>query len=263
MDANARFRAGETVVAAMPLVFLVREPTERRTFSSDRSALRARGFWLAAGAVLFAYLALGVLEGVLPLHFAERLTQAEIGALYVGMSIVVATSAAAAGSRRPRSMVFGSILLAVAGISLAGAVAQVPLWLLALLLAALGIGIGITGSLGVLVESVNVKRIVTAMVVWSQIGIIGYLIGPLVGGAVAEGLGYSAIGVVPAAAGLAVLAVLLLACHEHRDACVALRGGLTALVQPRPICLAQGQHRSVARTLLLDECRPAPTRCAW
>jgi MFS family permease len=198
------------VLAAIPLVFLMREPTERRAFSADRSALRARGFWLAAAAVLFTYLALGVLEGVLPLHFAERLTQAEIGALYVGLSLVVATSAAAAGSRRPRSMVFGSVFLAVAGISLAGAVAEVPLWLLALLLAALGIGIGSTGSLGVLVEAVNVKRIVTAMVVWSQIGIVGYLIGPLVGGAVAEGLGYSAIGVVPAATGLAVLAVLLL-----------------------------------------------------
>jgi MFS family permease len=198
------------VLVAIPLVLLVREPTERRAFSSDRSALRAPGFWLAAAAVLFAYLALGVLEGVLPLHFAERLTQAQIGALYVGMSLVVATSAAAAGLQRPRSMVFGSVLLAVAGISLAGAVAQVPLWLLALLLAALGIGIGSTGSLGVLVESVNVKRIVTAMVVWSQIGIVGYLIGPLVGGAVAEGLGYSAIGVVPAVAGLAVLAVFLL-----------------------------------------------------
>ena len=42
------------------------------------------------------------MEGVLPLHLAERLTQAEIGALYVGLSLVVAMSAAAAGSRRPR-----------------------------------------------------------------------------------------------------------------------------------------------------------------
>jgi MFS family permease len=197
------------VLAAIPLVYVVGEPRERPVFSSDRSALRARGFWLAAAAVLFAYLALGLLEGVLPLHFAERLTQAEIGGLYVGLSLIVATSAAAAGSRRPRSMVFGSIFLAVAGISLAGAVVEVPLWMLALLLAALGVGLGSTGSLGVLVESVSVPRIITAMVVWSQIGILGYLIGPLVGGAVAEGLGYSAIGVVPAVGGLAVLAALL------------------------------------------------------
>jgi MFS family permease len=148
-----------------------------------------------------------MLEGVLPLHFAERLTQAEIGALYVGLSLVVATSAAAAGSQRPRAMVFGAVVLAVAGISLAGAAADVSLWLLALLLAAIGIGIGNTGALGVLVESVSVERIVTAMVVWSQLGMVGYLLGPLLGGAVAEGLGFSAVGLVPAAAGLAVLAL--------------------------------------------------------
>jgi hypothetical protein len=61
----------------------------------------------------------------------------------------------------------------------------------------------------VLVESVNVRRIVTAMVVWSQIGIAGYLIGPLVGGSVAEGLGYSATGAVAAVAGMAVLAAMI------------------------------------------------------
>ena len=193
------------VSAAVPLVVILPHPRERRAFSSDRSALRLRGFWLAAAAILFAVLALGMLEGVLPLHFAERLTQAEIGALYVGIALVVTTSAAAAGSRPPRSMIFGSVLLAVAGIALAGAVAEIPLWLLALLLAAVGIGIGNTGSLGVLVESVNVERIVTAMVVWSQVGIVGYLLGPLLGGAVAEHFGYGAIGLLPAAAGLAVL----------------------------------------------------------
>jgi MFS family permease len=199
------------VLAAIPLIFLAGEPTERRAFSSDRSALRAPGFWRAAAAILFAVLALGLLEGVLPLHFAERLSQAEIAVLYVGLSLVVATSAAAAGSQRPRSMVFGAVLLAVAGISLAGAAAEPSLWLLALLLAAIGIGIGNTGALGVLVESVSVERIVTAMVVWSQVGILGYLIGPLVGGAVAEGLGFSALGLVPAAAGLLVLALFLTA----------------------------------------------------
>jgi MFS family permease len=55
---------------------------------------------------------------------------------------------------------------------------------------------------------VPVERIVTAMVVWSQIGIIGYLLGPLVGGVVADGIGYGFIGVVPAVAGLLVIALL-------------------------------------------------------
>jgi hypothetical protein len=36
-------------------------------------------------------------------------------------------------------MIFGSVFLAVAGIALAGAVAEIPLWLVALLLAAIGI----------------------------------------------------------------------------------------------------------------------------
>jgi MFS family permease len=96
----------------------------------------------------------------------------------------------------------------VAGISLAGLAATVPLWLIALLLAGVGIGLANTGSLGMLVEAVPLDRIVTAMVVWSQVGIIGYLLGPLAGGIVADGPGYAAVGLVPAAAGLAVLALL-------------------------------------------------------
>ena len=75
--------------------------------------------------------------------------------------------------------------------------AQVPLWVLALTLAALGVGIGSTGSLGLLVQTVDLNRIVTAIVVWSQVGIAGYLVGPLTGGLVAEELGYSALGVRP------------------------------------------------------------------
>ena len=196
------------VLGAITLVLRMQQPAERQPFVSDRTALRSRGFWVAASAVLFTYLVLGIMEGTLPLHLAERLTQAEIGALYVGLAIVVAASAAAAGAQRPRSMVFGSVFLAVAGIAVAGAVTQVPLWVLGLALAALGVGIGSTGSLGILVEAVNVKRIVTAMVVWSQIGIAGYLVGPLAGGLVAEGLGYRAVALVVAVAGLAVLGTL-------------------------------------------------------
>jgi MFS family permease len=45
------------------------------------------------------------------------------------------------------------------------------------------------------------------MVIWSQLGIIGYLIGPLAGGGVAETIGYAWLGVVPAAAGLGVVAI--------------------------------------------------------
>jgi MFS family permease len=190
------------LVLAMPLVLLVDEPSTRRVFVADRGPLRSHGFWLAAAAIMFASLALGVLEGVLPLHFAERLSQAQIGALYVGASLIVAISATASGGMRPRPLVLGAVGLAVAGITFAGIAVSVPLWLIALLLAAVGIGLGNTGSLGLLVEAVPVERIVTAVVVWSQIGIAGYLLGPLLGGLVAEGLGYAYIGLVPAAAAL-------------------------------------------------------------
>jgi MFS family permease len=196
------------LLAALPVVLFVAEPQVRREFDADRAVLRTRGFRVASAAILFAVLALGVLEGVLPLHFAERLSQAQIGGLYVGASLIVAVSAAAAGGRWPRPLVFAAVLLAVAGTSLAGIATDVPLWLLALALAAVGIGIANTGSLGLLVEAVPVQRIVTAMVVWSQIGIIGYLLGPLAGGLVADTLGYGFIGAVSAVAGLLVVALL-------------------------------------------------------
>ena len=196
------------LLLAVPLVLFVAAPTTRRDFAADRAALRTRGFWVACAAILFAVLALGVLEGVLPLHFAERLSQAQIGALYVGASLVVAASAGASGGMRPRPLVFAAVLLAVAGISLAGMAVSVPLWIVALLLAGVGIGLANTGSLGMLVEAVPIERIVTAMVVWSQIGIIGYLLGPLAGGIVAEGPGYAFLGLVPAVAGLVVLVLI-------------------------------------------------------
>jgi MFS family permease len=197
------------ITLALPLVLLVAEPPTRRNYAADRSALRTRSFWVAAAAIMFAVMALGVLEGVLPLHFAERLSQAQIGAMYFGASLVVAVSAGASGGMAPRPLVFGAVVLAVAGITLAGIAVSIPLWLVALLLAGVGIGLGNTGSLGMLVEAVPVDRIVTAMVVWSQVGIIGYLLGPLAGGIIAEGLGYAYIGLVPAAAAVGVVSLSL------------------------------------------------------
>src|SRR5918995_4221326 len=135
------------LVLAVPLVLLVGDPVARRDFGADRAALRSRGFWVASAAILFAVLALGVLEGVLPLHFAERLSQAQIGALYVGASLVVALSAGAAGGMRPRPLVFAAVVPAVAGISLAGMAASVPLWLGAPGLGARGVGVRQNGSL--------------------------------------------------------------------------------------------------------------------
>jgi MFS family permease len=197
------------LAAALPLVLLVGSPRSRRAFAADRAALGTRSFWVASGAILFAALSLGVLEGVLPLHLAEELSQAQIGALYVGASLVVAAGGTASGGASPRPLVFAAVLPAVTGITLAGLATEVPIWVLGVLLAAVGIGLGNTGSLGLLVDAVPVDRIVSAMVVWSQIGIIGYLLGPLAGGAVADAAGYAAIGIVPAVAGLLVAVALV------------------------------------------------------
>jgi MFS family permease len=197
------------LLVAVPIVLLVGEPVARREFAADRSVLRSRGFWVASSAILFAVLALGVLEGVLPLHFAERLSQAQIGGFYVGASLVVAAAATAVGGVTPRPLVLAAVPLAVIGISLAGLTSTVPLWVVALVLAGVGIGFANTGSLGLLVEAVPVDRIVTAMVVWSQLGILGYLLGPLAGGIVADGPGYALVGLVPAIAGAVVVVLLV------------------------------------------------------
>ena len=144
------------LLAAIPLVLARRRARRPGASSPPTGPPCARG---ASGspraAILFAELALGVLEGVLPLHLAERLTQAEIGALYVGASLVVATSAAAAGSCARGRWCSPRSLLAVAGHLARGDGGEVPLWVLALRWPALGVGIGNTGSLGLLVEAVR------------------------------------------------------------------------------------------------------------
>jgi MFS family permease len=192
-------------------VALMGRPEQRRVFGSDRSALRSPGFWLASAAVLFAVMALGMIEGVLPLHFADSLDQVGIAALFVGSSLLVGIAAAAAGSFAPRRMVLNSLWLVVAGIGLAGVTDELALWLPAMALAAVGLGLGETGALGVLLAAVAPERIVTAMIVWSQMSIVGYLVGPLAGGAIAEHVGYAAIGLLPLVAAVIVASLLRLA----------------------------------------------------
>jgi len=194
------------VVLATPLVVAVGTPPVRRRFEPDRSVLRLPGFWLACAGVLFAILALGLVEGVLPLHVADLLQQAQIGWLYVGLALLLAVSAVVAGRLAPRRAVAASVALVPAGVALAGLSGTVPLFVVGLALAGIGIGVGETGSTGVLLEAVAPERIVTAMVLWSQLGIVGYLAGPVVGGAVAEAFGFQAVGLVPLAVAVPLLA---------------------------------------------------------
>jgi len=83
----------------------------------------------------------------------------------------------------------------------------VPLWIVGLAVGGLGIGMANTGSIGVLLQGVPTERSVTAIIAWSQIGIVGYLLGPLVGGTVAQAAGFGLLGVVLLAAAVPVLAL--------------------------------------------------------
>ena len=200
---------GLVAVVGLVAVLLLRAPRGRTSFSSDRSVLRRPGFWFASAAILLVALALGTLEGPLPLHFAERLEQREIGAMYFALSFAVAVSAAAAGRLPPGPTVGAATALMVAGLSLAGAADSVPVWAVAVLVSALGFGLGEAASLGVLLDVVGTERVVLAMVVFSQVWALGYLAGPAAGGAVAGLLGFAAIGLVPLAGAFLVLAAFL------------------------------------------------------
>jgi MFS family permease len=199
------------VLAGLLALPLLRPPRERRTFTSDWSALRLPGFWFACAAGLVAVIGLGIIEGVLPLHLDAELSQAQIGGLYAGLALLLAGTAVAAGYASPRAVIAAGTGLLVAGIALAGLTDTPTAWIASLAVAGIGFGLTETGSAGALFEAVETERIVTAMIVWSQIGIVGYLIGPLAGGAVAEGLSFAWIGIVPlaAAAGLAALVLVL------------------------------------------------------
>ena len=197
------------VVAAGAVVFLLGAPRRRPSFSSDRRALLHPAFWLASAAVLLVALGLGALEGPLPLHFAERLSQREIGLLYVGTSLVVAASAALASRLPTRPAVAAATVMIVAGVALAGATDAIGLWGIALLLAGSGFGLGEAAAIGILLGALGTERIVLAMVVFSQVWALGYLAGPAAGGAVAETLGFSAIGLVPLACATLVVAAFV------------------------------------------------------
>jgi MFS family permease len=191
-------------------------PREQTVFGSDRTALRSAGFWLASAGILLVAFTLGTFDGPLPLHFAEALSQAEIGALYVTAALVASAAAAVGGRLPPRPALAVATVLMPAAVALAGLTDVVALWFGLAIVAGIGVGVGEAGALGVLLESIGVQRIVLAMVVWSQVWAIGYLAGPAAGGGVAEALGFGAIGLVPLAAALLVIATFLAAPARER-----------------------------------------------
>ncbi|WP_328430229.1 MFS transporter [Streptomyces sp. NBC_00443] len=202
-----------TLLMAAPVLAL-RLPAHAATFTADRRALRSRGFWAASAGIAFAVMALGTLEGVLPLHFGAKLAQSQIGVLYAATSVLVAVTAALAARLRPRRALLASTLLVITGLAAAGASTAVPVWIGALAVAVCGIGMANTGAIGVLLDAVPAQRIVTAMVLWSQIGILGYLLAPVMGGPLADAYGYTT---VAATVGVGALAVVLTLAWQHRS----------------------------------------------
>ena len=177
-----------------------------RAVGSDTSTVRTTGFWVAAVAIMLAILAIGALDGVLPLHFAVLLSQTQIGLMYAGVAALIAIGSTLAGHYPPvRVLIIGAAALTV-GLTLAGATTFLASWSVALVLLGLGAGLAQTGATGLLLAAIPIEKIVTALIVWSQLGILGYLAGPVVGGLIAEHLGYAALGLLP----VAVVAVLLL-----------------------------------------------------
>jgi MFS family permease len=197
-----------TAVAGAAAVFLMKRPAVRRRFRADRSAMRSPGFALASVGIGFAMVALGIVDGVLPLHLGSSLSQAGIAVLYVGVAVIHAAGATIAGRMEPRRALASALALVVCGVAVAGAVGSPLPWFGALAVAGVGVGIAETGSVGALLEQVPSERSVTAVVVWSQVGIVGYLVGPLAGGFVAESVGFEAVGLVPLAAAAVLVARL-------------------------------------------------------
>ena len=193
------------LVTALTLALLaIGTPENTAEFGSDRAALRTPGFMLASAGILMVALTLGTFDGPMPLHFGEQLSQAEIAALYVLTALVSSGAAAFAGRRPPRLMLAIATVLMTLSIALGGATEVIVVWVLVALLCGIGVGAGDAGALGVLLESIGLDRIVLAMVVWSQVWALGYLIGPAIGGGVAEVFGYEALGLVPLVASMFV-----------------------------------------------------------
>ncbi|WP_405970008.1 hypothetical protein OG496_06735 [Streptomyces sp. NBC_00988] len=147
-------------------------------------------------------------------HFGTKLAQAQIGALFAATSVLVAVSPAPAARLSPRRALLASTAPVITGLAATGAGSSVPVWIVALAGAGCGIGLADTGAIGVPLDAVPAQRIVTAMVLWSRIGILGHLLAPLTGGPIADAYGCTA---VAATAGVGDMAVAITLARQHRD----------------------------------------------
>ncbi|MGH3508605.1 MAG: MFS transporter [Nocardioidaceae bacterium] len=201
------------LVALLGLLAALLPPTPQGLFVPDRTALRTRSFWVASVAIMMAISAAGLLDGVLPLHLAARLSQPQIGITYVGAALLIAVGSIAAARYPPWPAVATGGLGIIVGVVLIGATGTVWPWLAGLALVGLGAGLSQTGATGLLLARVPTERITSAMAVWSQVAMLGYLAGPAIGGVLAERLGFAWLGAIPL---LFLLVVGALRAFEHR-----------------------------------------------
>src|SRR5439155_3853880 len=117
------------VAAGAVAVAVIGAPAAPPEFGSDRAVLRAPGFVLASAAIALVALSLGVYEGPLALHFGSRLSQREIGALYVGVSVLLGASASLAARLPPRPALAGATFGLVGAMAVAAASGVVAVWI--------------------------------------------------------------------------------------------------------------------------------------
>lgn len=91
-----------------PATALLPPPTTGRSSIPTHPALRTRRSWVSAIGIMLAILTTGALDGVLPLPFADRLSQTSIGAVYLLVGALIAVGSAAAGHPLPDRMVVAS-----------------------------------------------------------------------------------------------------------------------------------------------------------
>ena len=169
----------------------------RAKVGADRSVLRTRAFAISGAGIVLIALTIGTIDGPLPLHLSDRLSQTGIAALYVLTAVVVAAGAMLAARMRPVTALAIAAVVVPLGIALVGATGSLPPWIVGLTVAGLGFGLGEAGALGILLAAVPRERIVTAWVIAAQLWAAGYLVGPAVAGGVASALGYGVLGAVP------------------------------------------------------------------
>jgi MFS family permease len=211
------FAAYATLLVAGVLASLrLPAPPAAVNYEPDRSWRGNVGFWYSAVAIMLGMLAIGLIDGVLPLHFASLLSQWQIGLLYVAIAVMTAVSAVAAGYVRAGLALLLGVTALCIGLAVAGGTEVLAAWVIGLALVGVSAGTVQTGSTGVLLREVPAPRIISAMTAWSQLGILGYFLAPAIGGVVVQTLGYGALVLVPLALVVPLVVLALLTRHRHR-----------------------------------------------